>query len=92
MMPAGAGVKAGQNVGRLRSEAAFAHPCGVDPIPASSGKTTRHRLNLGGDRDANTALMPRAAAAAATSARSASGRPRRPAKTARAITPPTRPP
>ena len=49
-------VTAGQNVGRLRSEAAFAHLRGVDPIPASSGKTTRHRLNRGGDRDANTAL------------------------------------
>jgi transposase len=41
---------------RLHSEAAFAHLCGVDPIPASSGKTTRHRLNPGGDRQANSAL------------------------------------
>lgn len=49
-------VTAGQNITRLRSEAAFAHLCGVDPIPASSGKTTRHRLNPGGDRDANSAL------------------------------------
>ncbi len=49
-------VTAGQNITRLHSEAAFAHLCGVDPIPASSGKTTRHRLNPGGDRDANSAL------------------------------------
>jgi transposase len=49
-------VTAGQNITRLRSEAAFAHLCAVDPIPASSGKTQRHRLNPGGNRDANTAL------------------------------------
>jgi transposase len=49
-------VAAGDNPDRLRSEAAFAHLCGVAPIPASSGKTTRHRLNRGGDRDANRAL------------------------------------
>jgi transposase len=49
-------VTAGQNVERLRSDAAFAHLCGADPIPASSGKTVRHRLNRGGDRQANTAL------------------------------------
>jgi transposase len=47
---------AGDNPERLRSEAAFAHLCGVAPIPASSGKTTRHRLNRGGDREANKAL------------------------------------
>ena len=47
---------AGDHPDRLRSEAAFAHLCGVAPIPASSGKTTRHRLNRGGDRDANRAL------------------------------------
>ena len=47
---------AGDNPDRLRSEAAFAHLCGVAPIPASSGKTSRHRLNRGGDRDANRAL------------------------------------
>jgi transposase len=40
----------------LRSEAAFAMLCGVAPIPASSGKTHRHRLNRGGDRAANSAL------------------------------------
>ena len=42
--------------GRLRSEAAWAHLCGAAPIPASSGKVTRHRLNPGGDRQANHAL------------------------------------
>ena len=47
---------AGDNPERLRSEAAFAHLCGVAPIPASSGKTHRHRLNRGGDRAANNAL------------------------------------
>lgn len=47
---------AGDNPDRMRSEAAFAHLCGVAPIPASSGKTHRHRLNRGGDRGANSAL------------------------------------
>jgi len=42
--------------GRLRSEAAFASLAGVAPIPASSGNTTRHRLNRGGDRQLNAAL------------------------------------
>jgi transposase len=49
-------VSAGENHDRLASEAAFAMLCGVAPIPASSGKTTRHRLNRGGDRQANCAL------------------------------------
>jgi transposase len=49
-------VTAGDNPQRLTSEAAFAHLCGAAPIPASSGKTTRHRLNRGGDRQANSAL------------------------------------
>jgi transposase len=49
-------VTAGENHDRLASEAAFAMLCGVAPIPASSGKTTRHRLNRGGDRQANKAL------------------------------------
>jgi transposase len=49
-------VTAGDNPQRLRSEAAFAHLCGVSPIPASSGRTDRHRLNRGGDRRANHAL------------------------------------
>jgi len=47
---------AGDNPDRLRSEAAFAHLCGAAPIPASSGRTDRHRLNRGGDRWANCAL------------------------------------
>ena len=47
---------AGDNPGRLRSEASFAALCGVNPVPASSGKTIRHRLNRGGDRHANSAL------------------------------------
>ncbi len=49
-------VCAGDNPERLHSEAAFAHLCGVAPIPASSGKTTRYRLDRGGDRQANSAL------------------------------------
>ncbi|MFY1637487.1 IS110 family transposase [Solwaraspora sp. WMMB335] len=49
-------VTTGENHDRLASEAAFAMLCGVAPIPASSGKTTRHRLNRGGDRYANAAL------------------------------------
>lgn len=49
-------VTAGQNTERLHSEAAFAMLCGVGPLPASSGKTRRHRLNRGGDRQANAAL------------------------------------
>jgi hypothetical protein len=47
---------AGDNPERLRSEASFAALCGVSPVPASSGKTVRHRLNRGGDRAANSAL------------------------------------
>lgn len=42
--------------GRVKSEAAFAAIAGVNPIPASSGNTTRHRLNRGGDRQLNRAL------------------------------------
>jgi len=49
-------VAAGDNPERLRSEAAWAHLCGVSPLEASSGKVTRHRLNRGGDRQANRAL------------------------------------
>jgi transposase len=49
-------VTAGQNADRLHSESAFAMLCGAAPIPASSGKTHRHRLNRGGDRQANAAL------------------------------------
>ncbi|QCX82401.1 Transposase IS116/IS110/IS902 family protein (plasmid) [Streptomyces sp. YIM 121038] len=46
----------GDNPDRLRSEASFAHLCGAAPVPASSGRTHRHRLNRGGDRAANNAL------------------------------------
>ena len=49
-------IAAGSNPERLHSEAAFAALCGVNPIPASSGQTNRHRLNRGGDRQANSAL------------------------------------
>jgi transposase len=49
-------VAAGDNPERLKSEAAFAHLCGAAPVPASSGKVVRHRLNPGGNRDANRAL------------------------------------
>ena len=49
-------VTAGQNIERLHGESSFAMLCGASPIPASSGKTTRHRLNYGGDRQANRAL------------------------------------
>ena len=49
-------VTAGDNPTRLRSEAALAALCGVSPISASSGKVSRHRLNRGGQRQANNAL------------------------------------
>lgn len=49
-------VTAGDNHQRMRSEAGFAMLCGVAPLPASSGMTQRHRLNRGGDRQANSAL------------------------------------
>jgi transposase len=49
-------ITAGTNPHRLRNEAAFAMLCGTAPIPASSGKTNRHRLSRGGDRAANNAL------------------------------------
>lgn len=49
-------ITAGENIDRMRSEASFAKLVGVAPLPASSGKTTRHRLNRGGDRQANSAL------------------------------------
>jgi len=48
-------VTAGQNIERLRSEASVAALCGASPIPVSTGRTDRHRLNYGGDRDANRA-------------------------------------
>ena len=49
-------VCAGDNPDRLKSEGSWAHLCGVAPLPASTGKTPRHRLNRGGDRQANAAL------------------------------------
>ena len=49
-------VVAGDNPGRIRSEAAFAKLCGACPIPASSGLTNRHRLFRGGHRHANATL------------------------------------
>jgi transposase len=49
-------IAAGDHPERLRSEAARAHMCAVAPIPASSGKTRRHRLNRGGNREASHAL------------------------------------
>src|SRR4051794_34834553 len=49
-------VAAGDNPHRLKTEAAFAHLCGVAPLLASSGKVDRHRLNPGGNRQANHAL------------------------------------
>ena len=48
-------ITAGDNPDRLKSEASFAALCGVNPIPASSGKVNRHRLNRGGDGAANSA-------------------------------------
>lgn len=49
-------VAAGDNPERLRDECSFAALCGVAPLDASSGKQRRHRLNRGGNRDANRAL------------------------------------
>jgi transposase len=49
-------IAAGDNPDRLHSEASFAALCGVSPLEASSGKTSRRRLNRGGDRQANSAL------------------------------------
>jgi transposase len=47
---------AGDNPGRLRNEPVFARLCGAAPLEGSSGRTRRHRLNPGGDRQANNAL------------------------------------
>ena len=49
-------IVAGDNPRRLRNETSFANLCGVAPIEASSGKVVRHRLNRGGNREANRAL------------------------------------
>jgi len=49
-------VAVGDQPDRMRTESAFPHLCGVAPLPASSGKTSRHRLDRGGDRQANYAF------------------------------------
>ena len=49
-------VSAGDNPERMKREASYAALCGSSPVQASSGKTKRHRLNQGGDRQANSAL------------------------------------
>jgi transposase len=49
-------ITAGDNPDRLRTSASFAALCGTAPIPVSSGRTERHRLSRGGDRQANAAL------------------------------------
>jgi transposase len=49
-------ITAGDNPDRIRNDGAFANLTGVAPLPASSGRTSRHRLNRGGDRQANRAL------------------------------------
>jgi len=49
-------VTVGDNPSRLRTEASFAALCGASPVDVSSGKQIRHRLNRGGDRQANSAL------------------------------------
>ena len=54
-------VAAGDNPKRLTTEASFAALCGASPVQASSGQTIRHRLNRGGDRQANNAVSIRGA-------------------------------
>ncbi|WP_405689693.1 transposase [Streptomyces sp. NBC_01185] len=49
-------ITAGDNPDRLRSEASFARLCAAAPVPASSGRTNPHRVNRGGDRNADSAL------------------------------------
>ena len=49
-------IVAGDNPERIRSEAVFAKLCGACPLPASSGRTNRHRHNKGGNRQGNVAL------------------------------------
>ncbi len=51
-------VAVGQNIDRIRSEAALARMTGTAPVPVSSGKTNRHRLHRGGNRQANRAIHP----------------------------------
>ncbi|MFD9060895.1 transposase [Kitasatospora purpeofusca] len=48
-------VTAGDSPDRLASETSFAHPCAAAPVPASSGRTDRHRPDRGGDRRADRA-------------------------------------
>jgi transposase len=67
----------GDNPDRIGSEAAFAALCGVSPIPASSGRTNRHRLSRSGDRQANRALHLIACTRLATCARTRAYRDRR---------------
>ncbi len=89
---------AGDHPERLRSEAAWAHMCAAAPIPASSGKTIRHRLNPGGNRQANHALwrivFTRMGSHPATRAyverRTAEGSPRRRSSAASSVTSPAR--
>ena len=54
-------VAAGDNPERMQSEASFAALCGASPVQASSGRTVRHRLNRGGNRQANNAVSIRGA-------------------------------
>ena len=49
-------VAVGENIDRFSSEASFAHLCGAAPVPASPGRTSRHRLNFANNSDANRAL------------------------------------
>jgi transposase len=73
-------VTIGDNPDRLRSEAAFAHLCGVAPIPASSGKTNRHRLHRGGDRSGNRPSTSPPSSGSATTNEAATTPPAAPAK------------
>lgn len=70
-------ITAGDNPDRIGSEASFAALCGVAPIPASSGKTKRHRLSRGGDRQANRALHMIACTRLATCSKTRAYRDRR---------------
>ena len=51
-------IAAGDNPARMKSERSFAALCALSPVQASSGRTVRHRLNRGGNRQANSALWP----------------------------------
>jgi transposase len=74
-------ITAGENIDRMRSEASFAKLTGVAPLPASSGKRNhRHRLNRGGDRQANSALHIIAIGRLATDQRTRDYRDRRQAE------------